>query len=330
MRGDEPYFRWDDHGITAYSFDESIKRITTNFNTKRGVRFDRFGVYGYDMNDESFVSETEIKDGQTWHPISIDEVRNNSVFSLTWDGLLLKPGVGYYGESGKIYHSSYASIGKTDGKLYNGWENWYQPTPIETGESKDKAFVKIISAGTKDGDVLTETLAIYDNGVLVCQDARLRGTIYAETGRIGSEEAGWKIDANSITTGTLGTDGFHMFADGKQDKVITIGNSPDKKDWKLVIGDNFGVDTEGRLFASEVKLTGVITAEAGGNIGGWAIGERSLIAENEKFFMYSIGESIIKQIGNSSAKNNWRLIIGNSFGVDSEGILHATNAVIDG
>jgi hypothetical protein len=54
MNGDEPYFRWDDHGITAYDFTETTKGYISNYNTKRGVRFDRFGIYGYDMQLEGF------------------------------------------------------------------------------------------------------------------------------------------------------------------------------------------------------------------------------------------------------------------------------------
>ena len=335
MRGDEPYFRWDDHGITAYSFDENIKRITTSFDTKRGVRFDRFGVYGYDMNDESFISETEIKDGQTWHPVSIDEVRSNSVFSLTWDGLQLKPGAGYYGANGKTYHASYAFIGKTDGKLYNGWDNWYTPITNSIDENQTQPFVKIISAGTKEGTNFTETLAIYDNGVLVCQDARLRGTIYAESGRIGSEKAGWKIDANSITTGTLGTDGFHMFASGVQEESVGVGEFEDRDDWRLFIGQSFGVDSDGRLYANEANISGIITALAGGNIGGWEIGENYLISENaigtnDSFHMYSKDKSPKKKIGNSSELENWRLVIGSNFGVDATGTLYAADANITG
>jgi hypothetical protein len=129
MRNDEPYFRWDDHGITAYSFREDKDNFTTNFNTKRGVRFDRFGIYGYDMSNGFVVDGEDVVDGLTWHPDSLEEVRENSLFSLTWDGLLLKIGQGKYaGSSEEIWHDSQCLLGKTDGKLYNGWDSLWEPT----------------------------------------------------------------------------------------------------------------------------------------------------------------------------------------------------------
>jgi hypothetical protein len=51
MNKDEPYFRWDALGLTAYYFneyeDEKDKKYSHGLNTNQGVRFDRFGLYGY-------------------------------------------------------------------------------------------------------------------------------------------------------------------------------------------------------------------------------------------------------------------------------------------
>lgn len=45
----------------------------------RFVRFDKFGIYGYNGSD----------DDKNFVPLSEDEVRSNSIFSLTWSGLLI-------------------------------------------------------------------------------------------------------------------------------------------------------------------------------------------------------------------------------------------------
>jgi hypothetical protein len=81
MNGDEPTFRWDTHGITAYDFESSGgDSVITDINPYKGVRFDRFGLYGY-----SGIN------GETWKPTGINTGTNSiedySTFYLTWAGL---------------------------------------------------------------------------------------------------------------------------------------------------------------------------------------------------------------------------------------------------
>jgi hypothetical protein len=86
MNGDEPTFRWDSHGITAYDFDNSLSdTLVSGINKYKGVRFDRFGIYGYDLPEHGEMS------GENWYPTGIN-TGNNSIedhanFYLTWDGL---------------------------------------------------------------------------------------------------------------------------------------------------------------------------------------------------------------------------------------------------
>jgi hypothetical protein len=87
MNGSEPTFRWDTHGITAYNFDNSSSDTYFGIDKEKGVRFDRFGLYGY-----SGIS------GETWKPTGIDTgtdpIEDYSTFSLTWKGLKVKSGNG--------------------------------------------------------------------------------------------------------------------------------------------------------------------------------------------------------------------------------------------
>lgn len=80
MNGNEPTFRWDSHGITAYDFDNSVSDTYLSINKNKGVRFDRFGIYGYSGID-----------GETWKPTGIstgsNSIDEHSAFSLTWEGL---------------------------------------------------------------------------------------------------------------------------------------------------------------------------------------------------------------------------------------------------
>lgn len=77
MNGDDPTFKWDSHGITAYHFTNSgNNNYLSGIDTSRGVRFDRFGVYGYSGID-----------GETWKPTEEADIDAHSAFSLTWGGL---------------------------------------------------------------------------------------------------------------------------------------------------------------------------------------------------------------------------------------------------
>lgn len=80
MDGTTPAFRWDTNGISAYwnGKDSITPYDSPDFKMNRFVRFDKFGIYGYNGNDDkNFVPLTEA------------EVRSNSIFSLTWSGLLI-------------------------------------------------------------------------------------------------------------------------------------------------------------------------------------------------------------------------------------------------
>ena len=83
MDGTTPAFRWDTNGISAYWSGKDYLTPESNpvLKMNRFVRFDKFGIYGYNNgNDE---------DNTNFVPASEEEVRSNSMFSLTWSGLLI-------------------------------------------------------------------------------------------------------------------------------------------------------------------------------------------------------------------------------------------------
>lgn len=84
MDGTTPAFRWDTNGISAYWSGKDYLTPTSDpvLKMNRFVRFDKFGIYGYNNgNDE---------DNTNFVPASEEEVRSNSMFSLTWSGLLIR------------------------------------------------------------------------------------------------------------------------------------------------------------------------------------------------------------------------------------------------
>lgn len=83
MNYDEPCFRWDSFGLTA--FDQKISNlgegnlVSSETNTHKFVRFDKHGIYGID--EEGGV------DGMNWVPSSEKDIFTRATFYLTWDGL---------------------------------------------------------------------------------------------------------------------------------------------------------------------------------------------------------------------------------------------------
>lgn len=180
MRGDEPYFRWDAFGITAYHFN-SLEATDGGYlyglDTNKGVRFDRFGIYGYNG-----------KDGTVWHPKALEDVIENSSFALTWDGLYLNLGhlgqgrynLGYdhktktYYENLNIQHFTRTKLGRAGEYIYNNWYNG-NPSYNKIDEIKGaETFVKVFSIADGENN---EQLAIYDDGTLVANNVKLTGGV---------------------------------------------------------------------------------------------------------------------------------------------------------
>jgi hypothetical protein len=89
MDGDNPSFRWDKAGLSAYGFNED--EPTDAYDLKTYVRFDKYGLYG-------------IKDDENYVASSLDDVKDKAKFGLTWDGFFIK----------NSYTDGYVSISSDD------------------------------------------------------------------------------------------------------------------------------------------------------------------------------------------------------------------------
>lgn len=80
MNADEPVFRWDAFGITAFAVatvEEDFDTIFGPANPNKFVRFDKYGIYG--INGAA--------NGMEWHATSAQEIQELATFALTWEGL---------------------------------------------------------------------------------------------------------------------------------------------------------------------------------------------------------------------------------------------------
>ena len=79
---DNPTFRWDSRGISAYDYT-TFSSVISGVNTKKFVRFDKYGIYG--------INGTA--DGSSWTPgwnnkkTAAQDIDDNATFALTWEGL---------------------------------------------------------------------------------------------------------------------------------------------------------------------------------------------------------------------------------------------------
>lgn len=121
---------------------------------------------------------------------------------------------------------------------------------------------------------------------LLVQDAN--GNVLISAGDNAVALAGWNVDNNSISYGNLGAEGsMWLCRTGTNSAPATYGQSgiagteASKNGWCIAVGNNFGVDKDGALYAGKGRFrgeiiatsgsfTGTVTAEAG-KIGGWNI-----------------------------------------------------------
>lgn len=106
------------------------------------------------------------------------------------------------------------------------------------------------------------------------------GEMYASKGEI----SGWKIDDNSIRHGDLGASGsMWLCRTGTNSSPNSYGQSgiaetaATKTGWCITVGNKFGVDNTGALYASGATLIGTIKASSG-NIGEWEIHDGKLVS----------------------------------------------------
>ena len=169
-------------------------------------------------------------------------------------------------------------------------------------------------------DGLSTTLngiSISCNGYgLYADNVYLNGTIMSNSGTIG----GFKIDSNSFTNGTWGTDKSVLVCTGTG-SAKAVGGSSSISGWCFTAGSKFGVTTSGDLYASNAIISGKITSISG-TIGGFTISQYNIKGTNVGLGCAS-GHDYAFWAGASTGSSA-------PFRVGHDGTLTATNATITG
>ena len=208
--GDDESFFWDASGITAYAYDEAGNTIYNQF-----VRMNKEGIFGYIGNSA---------DRQL--PVGMDKIKQDSVFSLTWDGLSLQNinGNNYVKLStpavDNTANQSEWILVIYDTEKFNPSEIYYEKEINDSGEETDN-MVRIVSHGGKN----FEYFKYDENGIAIDFNKNGGKILYRKN--------------NFYTTGK---------------KVIWAGN----KD-----GDNFIVYDDGSIYANNGIFRGDVYANNG-------------------------------------------------------------------
>lgn len=182
--GDDESFFWDKNGITAYAFNDITGTIYNKF-----VRMDKYGIYGYIGNQ-----------AEHYAPISENEIHENAVYALTWDGLSIN----------SLNNSNYVKISTS-------------------GAIGPDGLKKIIWAGDEKGD----NFIVYEDGSIFANNGIFKGNIIATggefTGTLKATELDGALKAayNSIIVGpaiTIGGNGTATNPAGGNFYVDSNGN----------------------------------------------------------------------------------------------------------
>lgn len=110
---------------------------------------------------------------------------------------------------------------------------------------------------------------------LYADNVYLNGTIISNSGQLG----GFKIGANNLSNGILGTDKSVLMSIGTTENKA-IGGSSAISGWCFTAGSKFGVTTSGDLYASNANISGTINVSKG-TIGRFNITDTYLITGSD-------------------------------------------------
>lgn len=197
---DNPTFMWNKWGLNAYYFEVGdFNEIKGGPYLNKFVRFDRFGLYGYNGTASEF------------YPRNTIEIQDNTIFSLTWNGLRLNA----------INGNNYLHLSTNDTRKYD----------FETGKelsNDSNGLTKIIWAGTRElkgNDSRNSDGSIYDeqDNFRVYSD----GSMMAYKGIFGGEISAGR---DSVTKASMEEDGFTIYYrldnEVNDNGMLTYRNNP--------------------------------------------------------------------------------------------------------
>ena len=316
---DNAYGVWMSRGGIGGTIQNPLLKLTNDGWIKsRGDRF-----YITPEGDAYFEGHIEAGSGK----IGVWNIGQNSIFSGTEKNILGS----YTNESGSITIGSFGVRSyrwrlENDGSgaLANGKINWNVNGDAFVGQwtiDADSIYVGIkksdagfTSSGItihSSGAIRSMYSRIESDGKLYATNADISGKITALLGEIGA----WKIDSNSIYSGTKSIDASSFsVADGS----ITLWSSG------AISSRYFRLGVDGKIYATNVDINGKITASSG-SIGAWSIDSNSIYSG-----VKGASNSVFTSSSGSITLWSEGAITSRYFRISTDGIMIASNVDVSG
>lgn len=308
MDGDCPAFRWDARGINAYDYD-LVNNRPTNFNYTKGVRYDRFGIYGFD----GLVISGE----NAFNPTSVDDIIGSTgvKFALTWKGFSFKHG----NNSNSIVLGQYDKlVGGVTTTTYGLKITSNGATTVEINERGDATFQGTINAvnGAIGGwaissDALSKAYSVDGHTYNVALNTNSSNSAIEVKADGNTTFAVNYLGEATMTAGSIG--GWTVNSSGLSHSGV--GMSPTGTN-AFYAGSKFAVAQDGTLSASGATINGALTASSG-QIGNWLISDGGLKSSNDQIQLLPVTSGIA-------------LKIGSKFSVNADGTMRASGASFSG
>jgi hypothetical protein len=352
LNGNFPSFKWDSHGINAYSMTQDPDNPDlTYFNFGKFVRFDQYGLYG-------------IKGSDDFYPQNSQEIREKANFGFTWDGFFLKTQDGSVSISteediqifkreierikiGKIEssleHEFYGmGVSNKDGDniLSIGVLEDFTDNPVETIETQESSENRETNYNEEENyeethelertDIMFVKDSVGNKNLRVLNDGSiiLKGDITANTGHIG----GFTITETNLFSDNvvLSPNGINIFPENSSGSVFNIYDK--ERNVVFYIDGNgdlqfsgylngAGGTFSGELLAASGSFSGTIQALNGNILGRLVVGQENQTEEGK------ISSNIIidGSIGSISSSN---FSLDNGFQISSDGLIIANSITL--
>jgi hypothetical protein len=221
MNGNNPAFRWDAFGISAFNAEWDANSILGTSDKTKFVRFDKHGIYGINGG----------VDGTSWKPTGINydndpfkEIDANSTFALTWEGLKVLGNVGTDSSKGqaevrigkcKFDNADYLMYAKDkDGNLSFSIDN---NGNMSIGDVLNAEGAFSWEFNKEEGITMWAGGKIDENKVFSIYEDTSDGNNKLLLNVTAGKIAGWDITSNSIVTKGYGlgiAGSFHIYSSG--------------------------------------------------------------------------------------------------------------------
>lgn len=259
------------------------------------------------VNDATFITQTQPTSSDNYHYIFLGTATSTTNVML------------------QAEHPIYMFIGGSFHRL---------------GSSSDKILQKWVGSATA---------AVADaklHGSYIQYKTITAESIYVEDlNALGATIGGFVIDSSSIHTKDVAvtSNASNSVALSSSTFTRTIGGES-ISNLKFAIGGNFGIDNDGSLYASSATISGIISANSG-VIGKWkivnslqSIQNAANLPEGSLYYGNRAGsEDSICLVPQGSlpsnatiagySRNDWKIMVGNAFGVKGNGDVIANNAI---